>query len=52
MIRNALGIESHGIANYVFRKKWPTDREQRARVISEWLKAEAAALVGPSIVPE
>jgi hypothetical protein len=52
MIRNALGIESDDVANYVFPKKWPTDHEQRARIIGEWLKAEARLLVGPSIVPE
>jgi hypothetical protein len=52
MIRNALGIETDDVANYVFPKKWPTDREQRARIIGEWLKAEARLLVGPSIVPE
>jgi uncharacterized protein HemY len=40
MIRNALGIESDDVANYVFPKTWPTDREQRARIIGEWLRAE------------
>ena len=52
MIRKPLGIASDDVANYVFPKKWPTDREQRARIIGEWLKAEARLLVGPSIVPE
>jgi hypothetical protein len=28
------------------------DREQRARIIGEWLKAEARFLVAPSIVSE
>ena len=35
MIRDALGIESDDTANYVFPEKWPTDREQRARIIGE-----------------
>ena len=52
MIRNALGIESDDVANYVFPKTWPANREQRARIIGEWLKAEARFLVGPPIVPE
>jgi uncharacterized protein HemY len=52
MIRNALGIESDDVANYVFPKTWPTDREQRARIIGEWLRTEARFLVGPPIVPE
>jgi len=52
MIRNALGIESDDVANYVFPKTWPANREERARVIGEWLKAEARFLVGPPIVPE
>jgi len=46
MIRNALGIESDDVANYVFPKTWPTDREQRARIIGEWLRTEARFLVG------
>ena len=41
VIRNALGIASDEVANYVFPKTWPANREQRARVIGEWLKAEA-----------
>jgi hypothetical protein len=52
MIRNALGIDSDEVAKYVFPKTWPTDREQRARIIGEWLRAEARLLVTPSIVPE
>ena len=51
MIRNALGIESDDVANYVFPKTWPADREQRAR-IGEWLRGEVRFLVGPPIVPE
>jgi hypothetical protein len=39
VIRNALGIASDEVANYVFPKTWPANREQRARVIGEWLKA-------------
>jgi uncharacterized protein HemY len=52
MIRNALGIASDEVANYVFPKTWPANREQRARIIGEWLKAEARFLIAPSIVPE
>src|SRR6516165_2744970 len=32
MIQEALGIESDEVANYVFPKSWPADREQRARL--------------------
>jgi hypothetical protein len=42
MIRNALGIETDDVANYVFPMKWPTDREQRARIIGEWQSGSAA----------
>ena len=52
MIRDALGIETDEVVNYVFPKTWPTDREQRARIIGEWLRAEARLSVTPSIVPE
>ena len=33
LIRNALGIE-------LVPKKWPDDRDQRARIIGEWLQTE------------
>ena len=33
IIQDALGIESDDVANYVFPKTWPRDREQRARII-------------------
>ena len=52
IIQDALGIESDDVANYVFPKTWPSNREQRARIIGEWLRAEARFLVSPSIVPE
>jgi hypothetical protein len=52
IIQDALGIESDEVANYVFPKTWPADREKRARIIGEWLKAEARFLIAPSIVPE
>ena len=52
MMRNALGIDSDDVANYVFSKTWPTDREQRSRIIGEWLRAEVRFLVAPPIVPE
>jgi hypothetical protein len=44
IIQDALGIESDGVANYVFPKTWPVDREQRARIIGEWLQTEARFL--------
>ena len=44
IIQDALGIESHDVVNYCFPKEWPTDREQRARYIGEWLKSEARYL--------
>jgi hypothetical protein len=44
IIQDAHGIETDEIANYVFPKTWPTDREQRARIIGEWLQTEARFL--------
>ena len=44
LIQEALGIESHEVVNYVFPKTWPEDREQRARIIGEWLQTEARFL--------
>jgi hypothetical protein len=44
MIQDALGIESDEVANYVFPKSWPADREQRACIIGEWLQTEARFL--------
>ena len=44
IIQNALSIESDDVANYVFPKTWPGDREQRARIIGEWLQTEARLL--------
>jgi uncharacterized protein HemY len=44
IIQNALGIESDDVANYCFPKTWPVDREQRARIIGEWLQTEARYL--------
>jgi hypothetical protein len=44
MIQEALGIESDDVANYVFPKSWPADREHRARIIGEWLQTEARFL--------
>jgi hypothetical protein len=41
LIQEALGIQSDEVANYVFPKAWPGGREQRARIIGEWLQAEA-----------
>jgi hypothetical protein len=44
LIREALGIESADVASYCFPKIWPADREQRARIIGEWLQTEARFL--------
>ncbi len=44
IIQDALGIESDDVANYCFPATWPADREQRARIIGEWLQAEARFL--------
>jgi hypothetical protein len=44
MIQDALGIESDDVANYCFPKTWPEDRERRARIIGDWLRAEARFL--------
>jgi hypothetical protein len=44
IIQHALGIESDDVANYCFPKTWPEDRERRARIIGDWLKAEARFL--------
>jgi hypothetical protein len=37
-------LERDGIANYCFPKTWPADREQRARIIGEWLRTQARYL--------
>jgi len=44
IIQDALGVESNEVANYCFPKTWPQDREQRARIIGDWLRAEARFL--------
>jgi hypothetical protein len=44
ILQDALGIESADVASYVFPKTWPADREQRARIIGEWLQTEARFL--------
>jgi hypothetical protein len=44
LIQNALGIESNDVANYCFPKTWPENREQRARIIGDWLRAEVRYL--------
>ncbi len=44
IIQDALGIESDDVTNYCFPKTWPADREQRARIIGEWLQTEARFL--------
>jgi len=44
IIQDALGIESDDVANYCFPQTWPVDREQRARIIGDWLQTEARYL--------
>jgi len=44
IIQHALGIESDEVANYCFPKTWPSDRERRARIIGDWLRAAARFL--------
>ena len=44
IVQDALGIEFDDVANYCFPKNWPADREQRARIIGEWLQTEARFL--------
>jgi hypothetical protein len=44
IIQDALGIESNEVANYCFPRTWPQDREQRARIIGDWLRAEVRFL--------
>jgi hypothetical protein len=44
LIQNSLGIESNEVVNYCFPKTWPHDREQRARIIGDWLRAEVRYL--------
>ncbi len=44
IIQNALGIASDDVVNYCFPQRWPNDREQRARIIGEWLQTEARFL--------
>lgn len=41
-IQNALGIENSGVSKSGFGKGWPADREQRGRIIGEWLRMEAS----------
>jgi uncharacterized protein HemY len=43
IIQDALGIESDDVVNYTFPKR-PKDREQRARIIGDWLQTEALYL--------
>jgi hypothetical protein len=44
MIQDALGIESDEGQFIAFRKTWRHDREQRSRIIGEWLRIEARFL--------
>ena len=49
IIQSALGIESDEVANYCFPRTWPKDREQRARIIGDWLRAEARFLASAQV---
>ena len=44
ILQRALGIESDDVINYCFPQQWPADREQRAKIIGEWLQTEARFL--------
>jgi hypothetical protein len=44
IIQNALAIESDDLVNYCFPKAWPAERDQRARIIGDWLQTEARYL--------
>jgi hypothetical protein len=44
IIREALGIQNAGVTSYWFPEKWPADREERARVVGEWLQMEVRLL--------
>jgi hypothetical protein len=48
IIRDALGIESDEVTNHSFPKHWPNNREQRARIIGDWLRDESRFAVYPS----
>jgi hypothetical protein len=41
IIQDALDIEGDDAVNCCFPKTWPADREQRARIIGEWLETES-----------
>jgi hypothetical protein len=43
ILQGTLGIESDDVAT-ASRRPWPTDREQRARIIGDWLQTEARFL--------
>ena len=39
IIQQAFGIKSDDVARYCFPRTWLIDREQRARIIGEWVLA-------------
>jgi hypothetical protein len=43
IIQSALGIESDEVANYCFPNTSSKDREQRARIIGDWLRGSRYA---------
>ena len=45
IFQDALVIHDSDIANHVFPQSWPKGRDQRARIIGEWLQAEVQYLV-------
>jgi uncharacterized protein HemY len=46
IIQDALGIESDDVGSYCFPKQWPSNHEQRADIIGEWLHREASYIGG------
>jgi hypothetical protein len=48
VIRQALGIESDEVVGFSFPKHWPSDRDQRAKIIGDWLRDEARFLMAYS----
>jgi uncharacterized protein HemY len=48
IIQDALGIESDDVANYCFPQHWPKDREQRSRIIGEWVSWDCSPRI-PSV---
>jgi hypothetical protein len=39
-----LVLSADDVVNYCFPKTWPADREQRAKIIGDWLQTEVRFL--------